>query len=156
MTKSQQAVARAIIYPEPNKTGKAGPEPLKNLDGSERQMLSQARSIVRWSRELAQDVLAGRKAFDEALKQVNKELAESITAEARLAELRRCAPDLADLVDDERRDGAGYDLPGAGAWPREDRRRQEKRGNRVFSGTQGARDGPSGTARRVQAARRCR
>src|SRR3954451_17528058 len=42
-------------------------------------------------------------ASTEALKQVNKELAESNTAaEARLAELRRCAPDLADLVDDER------------------------------------------------------
>jgi hypothetical protein len=70
LNKSQQAMALAMIYPEPNKSGKA--DPFKNLNGSDRVMLSQARTILRNSQELAYDVLHRGMHFDVALREVRE------------------------------------------------------------------------------------
>jgi hypothetical protein len=75
MTKGQQAMALAMIYPEPNRTGRK--DPVKIFNGSdptasERVMLSQARTILRHSKELAEDVLTRGTHFDVAMKQVRE------------------------------------------------------------------------------------
>jgi len=48
LTAGQKAMARAIMYPEPNPAGRAGGI-VKGLNNSDRVMLSQARAILRWS-----------------------------------------------------------------------------------------------------------
>jgi hypothetical protein len=100
LTKGQQAMALAFIYPEAEKGGrghsKERVEETSILYSTKR--LQQARSILKHSRALAEDVLALRKAFDEALKTVADERAASQSAEGKLDMLRQFAPDLADLV----------------------------------------------------------
>ena len=53
------AIALAMLYPEPEKGGRGKKTVLKR-DGFSKQRLSDARSILRYSQGLAEDVLAGR------------------------------------------------------------------------------------------------
>jgi hypothetical protein len=106
MSKSQKAMALAMIYPEPEKGGRGKlsqiqegfDEPRKTVQNR----LSQARAVLRHSFALAGEVTSGRLSLDAALERVRKEREEAASDEARMAELRRHAPDLADLVEDER------------------------------------------------------
>jgi hypothetical protein len=103
LTKAQQAIALAMIYPEPNTTGMA--DPVKFLNGvdnigSMRVMLSQARAILRHSAELAQDVLHRRRYFDDALKQAKQAEQSSKSHDAQMQQLRSKVPDIAALIDD--------------------------------------------------------
>jgi hypothetical protein len=101
LTKGQQAMALAFIYPEPGKGGRGkvgAAKEAKKLGGFTDERLRQARLILRHSRALAEDVLALRKAFDAALATVDEERAASQSAEAKLDMLRQFAPDLAELV----------------------------------------------------------
>jgi hypothetical protein len=50
-------------------------------------MLSQARTILRHSRAYAEDVLAGRKLFDHALKLVTEEEQQNLSHDARMANI---------------------------------------------------------------------
>jgi hypothetical protein len=103
LNKGQQAIALAMIYPEPEKGGRGNKA--KNLLGTEgfsAARLSQARSVLRHSRALAEDVLATRKSLDAALKKVEEDREASASIEATMDELRKSAPDLADLVAEER------------------------------------------------------
>jgi len=75
LTKGQQAIALAMIYPEPH--SKKSKESLL----FSKMRLSQARSVLRHSRDLAESVLKGSVSLDEALDKV--------------ARLRTAAPDLA-------------------------------------------------------------
>jgi hypothetical protein len=61
-------MALAMIYPEPYTRN----QKIKTLEHSERQLLSQARTILRHSIELAQDVLHRGTHFDVALRQVRE------------------------------------------------------------------------------------
>jgi len=59
LTKGQQAMALAVIYPEPEKGGRGKrSENSKETLGFSTMRLSQARAILRHSREMAQSVLA--------------------------------------------------------------------------------------------------
>lgn len=101
LTKGQQAVAYAMIYPDASKGGRGKKNSTETLEFSAMR-LSQARALLRHSRALAEDVLSDRKKLDAALKQMADEQAASASVDAKMAELRASAPDLADLVDEER------------------------------------------------------
>ena len=101
LSKGQQAMALAMIYPEPSKGGRGKKNHLETK-GFSAARLSQARSVLRHSRALAEDVMMGRKVFDGALAIVQAEQERSQSAEAQLAELHRHASDLAELVAEER------------------------------------------------------
>jgi hypothetical protein len=75
LTKGQQAMALAMIYPEPHSKKSKESLPFSKM------RLSQARSVLRHSRDLAESVLKGSVSLDEALDKV--------------ARLRTAAPDLA-------------------------------------------------------------
>jgi hypothetical protein len=100
LTKGQQAMAYAMIYPEPSKGGRGKTNPSESK-GFSFARLSQARNILRFSRELAEDVLAGTKKLDAALEEVDMSRGKSKNEVGRLARLRDERPDLADSVDDE-------------------------------------------------------
>jgi len=102
LTKGQQAIALALIYPEPGKGGRGNKQNLAENARVSSTRLTQSRSILRHSRALAEDVLAKRISFDDALDTVEEERRFSQSADAKMAELRAHAPDLADLVDEER------------------------------------------------------
>lgn len=102
LTKGQQAMALAMIYPEPGKGGRGNRQSLAENARVSSTRLTQSRSILRHSRALAEDVLARRISFDEALETVEEERTASQSADIKMAELRAESPDLADLVDDER------------------------------------------------------
>jgi len=102
LTKGQQAMALAMIYPEPSKggRGKKAANPKETL-GFSQMRLSQARSVFRHSRPLAEAVLAGTMKLDFALKKVDEDRDAASSADAKYTRLRTAAPDFADLVDDE-------------------------------------------------------
>jgi ParB-like chromosome segregation protein Spo0J len=100
LTKGQQAMALAMIYPEPAKGGR-GKKAL-GTEGFSQARLSQARSVLRHSRSLAERVMARQLGLDEALDLVECERTETQNTDAKLAELHAEAPDLADLVEEER------------------------------------------------------
>ena len=102
LTKAQQAMATAIIYPEADQRGRGNKGKAELSSAFSQKRLAQARSVLRHSRALANEVLAGRKPLNDAVKQVGDEQNASMTAGEQLATLRAMAPDLADLVEEER------------------------------------------------------
>jgi hypothetical protein len=100
VSKGQQAIAMALLYPEPEKGGRG-----KKRNGSETEQfskvrLSQARAIVAHSPQLAHAVREGGVKFDDALKQEaaagdeatrRKELVFRLKAAAARLPLRRTA-----------------------------------------------------------------
>lgn len=105
LTKAQQAMALAMIYPEPEKGGRGKRSQIQEGFNEPRKTtqnrLSQARAILRYSKPLAEQVIAGAP-FDDAFKQVEGALQAGKAREARLTDLRAKAPDVAALIDDER------------------------------------------------------
>ncbi len=99
LNKGQQAMAVAFAYPEP-KQGKKRTFSISEKVSEGR--LSQARRVLRHSRELATGVLRDTIKLDEALKKVIIEQEERESTEGKLARLRIDAPDLAELVAEER------------------------------------------------------
>jgi hypothetical protein len=107
MTKGQQAMALAIIYPEPT-PGKRN-DLSGHLIGSakERHALSERLSVARAVFRAAPDdltpqVVAGIITLDKAYLDVIKRQQDASGEAARLARLRQLAPDLVDLVTEER------------------------------------------------------
>jgi hypothetical protein len=103
LTKGQQAMARAMVYPEAERGGKRekGSSLFSEHDFS-RARLSQARTVLRCSPSLAQKVAKGITSLDDAL-EIARQQDESVKAqEANLQRLRKFAPDLANLVAEER------------------------------------------------------
>jgi hypothetical protein len=78
-----------------------GPRSL-NISRSEQVLLSQARTILRHSAELAQDVLRRGTHFDVALKTVHAESQARKAHDAQMALLLDWAPDVAAMVTDGR------------------------------------------------------
>jgi hypothetical protein len=101
LTKGQQAMALAMIYPEP-KRGMHSQLNLSTGIGFDKALLSHARAVLRHSRALAEDVLAKRKSLDVALANVEQDRRAGQSIDQKMAELRAGAPDIAALVDDER------------------------------------------------------
>ena len=102
LTKGQQAIALAMIYPEADKRGRGNKGKAEETSDFSQKRLSQARSILRHSRALAEDVLAKRTSLDAALGKMFEEQRAAASTDDKMAELRAKAPDIADLVADER------------------------------------------------------
>jgi hypothetical protein len=103
LTKGQQAMALAMIYPEGERGRGRNAEARKAKEtlGFSSQRLMQARSILRYSRPMAESVLKGVISFDEALEMIRQQQQRAESAEARLQSLKTEAPELAARVDDE-------------------------------------------------------
>jgi hypothetical protein len=105
LTKGQKAMALAKIYPEPEKGGRGKTSEAKKAlvsGGFSRQRLDQARTVLHHSLALADLVVAGHLSLDAALDQVQEEQKRSNSIEKLLATLQQDAPDLAELVSEER------------------------------------------------------
>ncbi len=105
LTKGEKAMAIAMLFPEPEKGGRGKKSAaIKSVEttGFSRSRLDQARAVYRYSVELATAVRDGVVSLDSALAKVKTEQDSLKTTETKLAELRVNAPDLADLVDEER------------------------------------------------------
>jgi hypothetical protein len=98
LTKGQRAIVLAMIYPEPTAYKRGGNSLETKELGFSAARLSQARAVLRHSRELAEAVLAGVSSFDYALSVAQEAARDAATAEKRLERLRAMAPDLADLI----------------------------------------------------------
>lgn len=108
----QRAMAWALVYPEPQKRGRGNTSDLKDLlsKSFSASRLSQARVVLHFGgRELAMSVMAGSVALNDAYKRATqrkdeKEQIDRTDAEARekLARLKKAAPDLAEMVEEER------------------------------------------------------
>jgi hypothetical protein len=100
LNKGQQAMALAMVYPEPEKGGRGKNSNLKL--GFSSQRLSLARTVLRYSVPLAQSVLNGTKPLNDALATVKQQEQYQQSDEAKLTRLRESAPDLAEQVNEER------------------------------------------------------
>jgi len=100
LSKGQQAIALAMIYPEPEKGGR-GKNRKETLQFS-KMRLSQARAVLAHSRALAEAVLAKHTSLDQALATVEDEERAGQSIDQHMNELRTKAPDIADMVDEER------------------------------------------------------
>jgi ParB-like chromosome segregation protein Spo0J len=131
LTKSQQAMALAMIVPEPKHGGDRRSSLVSKLETDvHKTRLSQARFVLRMGPDdLAPGVIAGTKNFDEALIEARQRQNKATSDETQTAKLRDEAPDLADLVTEER-----MSLPEAIAAARqraEDRRQAIEAGRRA-------------------------
>lgn len=102
ITKGQQAMSYAMIYPEPRSKGGRGKTSVENTEVFSRDRLKQARAVLRHSKTLADGVLKNTITLDKALETVNHEKDRLHSAEAQMKRLRADAPDLADQVDEGR------------------------------------------------------
>ena len=105
LTKGQKAMAMALIYPKTEKGGRGKKsEALNSAEtaGFSTRRLNEARSVLSHALALAESVRDGRVSLDDAMKTVAEERKISETMEAAMDELRRDAPDLMDLVTEER------------------------------------------------------
>jgi hypothetical protein len=104
LTKGQQAMRLAFLYPEAKHGGlrKKGSSSETKLENVSKARLSQARAVLGYSRELALAVRDGAAKLDEALATAKAQRANLESNEEKLARLRSEASDLAELVADER------------------------------------------------------
>jgi ParB-like chromosome segregation protein Spo0J len=104
ITKGQRAMAHALLYPEAKHGGtrKKGSSLENKLENVSAARLSQARQVLRHSPELALAVRDGIVPLDEALKKIKDDQKALQSVEAMTARLRAEAPDLADLVGEDR------------------------------------------------------
>jgi hypothetical protein len=105
LSKGQQAMALAKIYPYAEKGGRGknvAARKIVETTGFSASRLTQARSVLAYSPALAAEVLKGVMSLDAALEKVNNEQTRANGDEARLERLRKLAPDLYDLVMEER------------------------------------------------------
>jgi hypothetical protein len=77
LTKGQQAMALAMIYPEPAKLKRKGGSSVSEDQGVSVTRLSNARAVLRHSRALAEEVLRGGKSLDAALVKMAEDQAET-------------------------------------------------------------------------------
>jgi ParB-like nuclease domain len=104
LTKGQQAMALAMIYPEPEKGGRGKKSEALNSAvsaGFSTRRLNAARSVLHHSRELAESVIKGSVSLDAALEKVAELQQQAISTDAKIARLQEAAPDLAARVADE-------------------------------------------------------
>jgi hypothetical protein len=101
LTKGQQAMATAMIYPAPAKGGRGNKSSINLAESANfsQRRLNEARLILAHSIEgdLAGRVLAGM-AFDDALSEAQRRRQAVTAHDAQLARVQREAPDVADLI----------------------------------------------------------
>jgi hypothetical protein len=81
-------MALAMIYPEPGSRTKKDAAKAAESSGFSKKRLSEARSVLRESRDLAKSVVKGSISLDDALKQVEEARQQANSTEAKLARLR--------------------------------------------------------------------
>lgn len=81
-------MALAMIYPDPEKGGRGKKANSSETKGFSAARLSQARSVLRHSRALAEDVLANRISLDAALAEVHDNERAAASIDEQMAELR--------------------------------------------------------------------
>jgi len=103
LTKGQQAMLLAMIYPEGQHGRGKNAEARKAVvsAGFSVERLKQARSVLRHSQALAEGVIKRMISLDEALETVKEAQIQASSAEARLTRLQAKAPDLAARVAEE-------------------------------------------------------
>lgn len=101
LTKAQQAMAMAKIYPEPAKY-KRGSNSLESKE-LKSGYLAQARAILKWCPEYVDNILnsRGQIKFDAAYKEAMDRKAAAGAPKAREAAIRKSDPDLADRIAEE-------------------------------------------------------
>jgi hypothetical protein len=103
LTKGQKAMRVALLYPEPEVGGRGKKSKnSKETLGFTIMRLSQARAVLAHSRDLALEVRDGLTTLDDALEKVKGARQARETVEAKMARLSANAPDLADLVSEDR------------------------------------------------------
>jgi hypothetical protein len=102
LNKGQQAMAVAFAYPDPDKPGRGKKGKAEETSGFSQKRLQQARQVLHHSRELALAVLGDTIKLDSALAKISEEQKAMKSTEGKLALLREEAPDLAELVAEER------------------------------------------------------
>jgi ParB/Sulfiredoxin domain len=103
ISKGQRAMGHALLYPEPEKGGRGKKSAnSKETLGFSAMRLSQARAVLAYSRELALKVRDDSVKLDQALARVMDARKALDTEEGKLARLDKDAPDLADLVAEDR------------------------------------------------------
>jgi hypothetical protein len=106
LTKAQQAMRIALLYPvDGGKGGRGKKDAARNLpeNGSfGRERLRQARIVLAFSREYALAVRDGTRKLDDVLRDIEKEQRALQSDEIKHATLQKEAPDLADLVTEDR------------------------------------------------------
>jgi ParB-like chromosome segregation protein Spo0J len=101
LNKGQQAMAVAKIYPEATEKGGRGKTSVFNTDVS-KEYITKARAVLRYAPDLAESVLSGSVALNDAYQQAQDRKRASESTESRLETLRKEASDLADLVVEEK------------------------------------------------------
>jgi len=104
LTKGQQATALAMIYPDPGERGrgkKSEAGKSSETAGFSQTRLKQARTVLRHSQDLAQNVVKGLISLDDALDVVEQAKQQANSKEAKIKRLQNTAPDLASRVADE-------------------------------------------------------
>lgn len=105
MTKGQRAMAVARMYPEPEKGGRGNKinssknEDFKKISTGN---LSQARTIIAYAPDFVDSVISGAVSLSDAYKEAKARKEDAESEESRFAELQAQAPDLSDLVKEER------------------------------------------------------
>jgi hypothetical protein len=103
LSKGERAMGHAWLYPEPEKGGRGNKSVnSKETLGFSIMRLSQARTVLAYSRELAIKVRDGVEKLDDAIAKVKADRKALDSTEAMLTRLRADAPDLADLVAEDR------------------------------------------------------
>jgi len=104
LTKGQQAMRLALLYPEPGRGRGKKDAARKETETSSfsYSRVKQARTVLSYSRDLALAVRDGTKPLDEAMKEVKAARDAVNSEEFMIARLRAEASDLADLVAEER------------------------------------------------------
>jgi hypothetical protein len=105
LSKGQRAMGLALLYPEPEKGGRGKKSAVNTATetmGVSKSRVEQARAVARHSLELALAVRDGIMKLDEALVVVKKAREIIETDETQLERLRSEAPDLSELVEEDR------------------------------------------------------
>jgi hypothetical protein len=98
LTKGQQAMVVAKLYPEPEKGGRNKNAVITTEFSSG--LLSHARTVLRHAPDLADHVINGSLSLDKAYEEARIRKGRADTHESRFESLKSVAPDLADLVVD--------------------------------------------------------
>lgn len=100
VTQGQRAMAYALRRPKPKKTGRGNKVPEIGHFGTSTQRIAEARAVLAFSPELANEVVAGAP-LGSALEKVRAAQGQSRNERARMEKLRVERPDLAAAVDSE-------------------------------------------------------
>lgn len=106
ISKGQKAMAYALLFPKPiapaesGARGGKGDKGVHPVDAFSKQLLSQARSILAFSRELAENVRDGRKSLKDAFELADAARKATEADDSLHDRLEREAPDLLAIVDE--------------------------------------------------------